>query len=334
MAATAQKIEAKNYDCCCSRRVSAHSGPATAREHHEHSAGQGNLLGDQQNDLKDADGVRDPVCGMLVDPHNTQHRYQFEGRTYYFCSEDCLSNFKAEPGKYLMKGPKGDGRLPEGAIYTCPMHPQIRQVGPGSCPICGMALEPVMATADAGPNAELVDMTRRFWIGTILSVPVMALEMGFHLIGLAHYMSQTTSNWLQMILATPVVVWSGGPFFVRGWNSLVSRNLNMFTLIAMGTGVACIYSIVATVAPQIFPEAFRIGGGAVAVYFEAAAVITVLVLLGQVLELRARENTSGAIRALLDLAPKTARRLLEGGARGRGSTRRSTCRRQAAGAAR
>ena len=194
------------------------------------------------------------------------------------------------------------------------MHPQIRQVGPGSCPICGMALEPVVATAEAGPNAELIDMSRRFWIGLVLSLPVVALEMGGHLTGLNHYVSQTTSNWIQMVLATPVVLWAGWPFFVRGWNSIITRNLNMFTLIAMGTGVAWVYSMVATLAPRIFPAAFQISGGAVAVYFEAAAVITVLVLLGQVLELRARESTSGAIRALLDLAPKTARRMRDDGA--------------------
>ena len=175
-------------------------------------------------------------------------------------------------------------------------------------------MEPVVATAEAGPNAELIDMSRRFWIGLVLSLPVVALEMGGHLTGLNHYVSQTTSNWFQMVLATPVVLWAGWPFFVRGWNSIVTRNLNMFTLIAMGTGVAWIYSMVATLAPGLFPAAFQISDGAVAVYFEAAAVITVLVLLGQVLELRARESTSGAIRALLDLAPKTARRLRDGGA--------------------
>jgi len=256
-----------------------------------------------------ANAVRDPVCGMVVDPQTTSHRHQFEGRTYYFCSAGCLSKFKAEPGKYLAGEPKAEAPVPEGAIYTCPMHPEIRRVGPGSCPICGMALEPVLATTETGPNPELVDMTRRFWIGTMLALPVVVLEMGFHFTGLAHYVSHTTSNWLQMILATPVVLWGGWPFFVRGWQSVVSRNLNMFTLIAMGTGVAWIYSIVATLVPGVFPAAFRGPEGAVAVYFEAAAVITVLVLLGQVLELRARETTSGAIRALLDLAPKTARRL-------------------------
>jgi Cu+-exporting ATPase len=250
---------------------------------------------------------------MVVDPHTTSHRHQFEGRTYYFCSAGCLSKFKAEPGKYLAGEPKAEAPVPEGAIYTCPMHPEIRRVGPGSCPICGMALEPVLATTETGPNPELVDMTRRFWIGTMLALPVVVLEMGFHFTGLAHYVSHTTSNWLQMILATPVVLWGGWPFFVRGWQSVVSRNLNMFTLIAMGTGVAWIYSIVATLVPGVFPAAFRGPEGAVAVYFEAAAVITVLVLLGQVLELRARETTSGAIRALLDLAPKTARRINDDG---------------------
>ena len=194
-----------------------------------------------------------------------------------------------------------------------PMHPQIRQVGPGACPICGMALEPVLASAEAAPNPELADMRRRLWIGALLALPVVVLEMGAHLTGLGHYLSQSISNWVQMILATPVVLWAGWPFFVRGWNSIVTRNLNMFTLIAMGTGVAWVYSVVATLFPEIFPAAFRTGGGAVAVYFEAAAVITVLVLLGQVLELRARESTSGAIRALLDLAPKIARRILSDG---------------------
>jgi len=252
---------------------------------------------------------------MTVDPHKTPHRHSYAGRTYYFCSAGCLATFSADPQKYVGQAqPKATEPLADGTIYTCPMHPQIRQVGPGSCPICGMALEPVIASAEAQPNAELIDMTRRFWIGLVLALPVVALEMGGHLTGLGHYVTQSASNWIQMILATPVVLWAGWPFFVRGWKSVVTRNLNMFTLIAMGTGVAWVYSIVATLAPEIFPAAFRIGGGAVAVYFEAAAVITVLVLLGQVLELRARETTSGAIRTLLDLAPKTARRISSDGA--------------------
>jgi P-type Cu+ transporter len=257
--------------------------------------------------------VRDPVCGMTVDPHKTPHRHEHGGRTYYFCSAGCRTRFSADPAKYLspaqaMPAPA----VPAGAIYTCPMHPQIRQVGPGACPICGMALEPELVTAETAPNAELADMKRRFWIGLVLSVPVVVLEMGGHLFNL-HMLMGTRSNWLQFLLATPVVLWCGWPFFVRGWQSLVTRNLNMFTLIAMGTGVAWLYSVVALLLPDLFPSAFRGPDGAVAVYFEAAAVITVLVLLGQVLELRAREQTSGAIRALLDLAPKTARRIMADG---------------------
>src|SRR5882757_9432423 len=194
------------------------------------------------------------------------------------------------------------------------MHPQIRQVGPGSCPICGMALEPEVASLDAPPNPELADMTRRFRVGLVLALPAVVLEMGGHLVGGHGLINQTLSNWIQLVFATPVVLWAGWPFFVRGWQSLLTRNLNMFTLIAMGTGVAYVYSLVGTVAPNIFPATFRGHGGAVAVYFEAAAVITVLVLLGQVLELRARDATSGAIKALLELAPKTARLVDENGA--------------------
>ena len=204
--------------------------------------------------------------------------------------------------------------VPEGTIYTCPMHPQIRQVGPGSCPICGMALEPELVSAETGPNPELADMSRRFWVGLVLTIPVLVLEMGGHLANLHLLIDQTWSNRIQFLLATPVVLWCGWPFLVRGWQSVVTRNLNMFTLIAMGTGVAWLYSVVAIAMPELFPAAFRGPDGAVAVYFEAAAVITVLVLLGQVLELRAREQTSGAIRALLDLAPRTARRVSADGA--------------------
>lgn len=203
--------------------------------------------------------------------------------------------------------PANDGSV----IYTCPMHPQIRQAEPGSCPICGMALEPEKVTGEQAPNAELIDMTRRFWIGLILTLPVFMLEMGGHLLNL-HILPPALSNWAQLVLATPVVLWAGWPFFQRGWASVVTRNLNMFTLIAMGTGIAWLYSIVATVTPDLFPDAFR-KNGVVAVYFEAAAVITVLVLLGQVLELRAREQTGGAIRALLRLAPATALRIVAGG---------------------
>jgi len=258
-----------------------------------------------------AEGVIDPVCGMTVDPHTAKHRADYRGHTYYFCSAGCREKFVADPQKYLVA--RQAETVPEGTIYTCPMHPQIRQVGPGSCPICGMALEPEIAGTEVGPNPELVDMTRRFWIGLVLSLPVVALEMGGHLTNLHMLLGKNLSNWIQFVLATPVVLWAGWPFFVRGWQSLVTRNLNMFTLIAMGTGVAWLYSVVAVLMPNLFPAAFRDTEGAVAVYFEAAAVITVLVLLGQVLELRAREATSGAIRALLDLAPKTARRVRDDG---------------------
>jgi P-type Cu+ transporter len=253
--------------------------------------------------------AKDPVCGMDVDPHTAKHRAEYAGHTYYFCSARCRERFVSEPARYLAPQAAKVQPVSEGTIYTCPMHPEIRQVGPGACPICGMALEPLMVTAELSANPELVDMTRRFWIALVLTIPVVALEMGGEITGLRALLGGQISNWAQLVFATPVVLWAGWPFFVRGWKSAASRNLNMFTLIALGTGVAWLYSVVATVAPGLFPLAFRGMDGAVAVYFEAAAVITVLVLLGQVLELRAREQTSGAIRALLDLAPKTARRI-------------------------
>lgn len=258
--------------------------------------------------------VRDPVCGMTVDPATSKHRFDYRGETWHFCSAGCRTKFAADPASYLEKHSKPKAAVPEGTIYTCPMHPEIRQVGPGSCPICGMALEPEIASLDAPPNPELADMTRRFWVGLVLALPAVVLEMGGHLVGGHGWVDPTLSNWIQFAFATPVVLWAGWPFFVRGWQSLVTRNLNMFTLIAMGTGVAYLYSVIGTVAPGVFPATFRGHGGAVAVYFEAAAVITVLVLLGQVLELRAREATSGAIKALLQLAPKTARRIGDDGA--------------------
>jgi Cu+-exporting ATPase len=258
--------------------------------------------------------VRDPVCGMTVDPATGEHRFDYRGETYHFCAAGCRTKFAADPLAYLEKDKRPKAALAEGTIYTCPMHPEIRQVGPGSCPICGMVLEPEVASLDAPPNPELADMTRRFWVGLALSLPAVILEMGGHLAGGHGLIDQTLSNWIQFAFATPVVLWAGWPFFVRGWQSLVTRNLNMFTLIAVGTGVAYAYSVVGTVAPGIFPATFRGHGGAVAVYFESAAVITVLVLLGQVLELRAREATSGAIKALLQLAPKTARRIGDDGA--------------------
>ena len=282
--------------------------------HAEHGHAHGHDHGHHAGVTESEDGafrVKDPVCGMMVDPHATKHRAEHDGHPYYFCSNGCRTKFEADPVRYVDPGraAKKADPVPEGTIYTCPMHPEIRQLGPGACPICGMALEPVLVGADKGPSEELVDMTRRFWIGLTLTLPVFALEMGGHLTGLLDLLGQQNSNWVQFVLATPVVLWGGWPFFVRAWASVRSRNLNMFTLIAMGTGVAWAYSVVATVAPGLFPQALRGHGGAVPAYFEAAAVITVLVLLGQVLELRARESTGGALRALLDLAPKTARRI-------------------------
>lgn len=249
----------------------------------------------------------DPVCDMKVDPQTATYKTNYRKQEFYFCAENCLKKFKTDPEKYL--SPKEEESAPQGTIYTCPMHPQIRHEGPGNCPICGMALEPEVITGEEGPSHELSDMTRRFWIGLALTLPVVALENAAHLLNL-HIVPPPVSNWIQFILATPVVLWTGKPFFERGWQSLKTRNLNMFTLIAMGTGVAWLYSLVATLAPGIFPAALM-KEGSVPVYFEAAAVITVLVLLGQVLELRAREKTGGAIRALLNLAPKTARRIKE-----------------------
>jgi Cu+-exporting ATPase len=256
-------------------------------------------------------GELDPVCGMTVDPHTAKLRADHHGHTYYFCSAGCRTKFIADPQKYL--GEREPEPVAAGTIYTCPMHPEIRQEGPGSCPICGMALEPEIAAPDTGPNPELVDMTRRFWIGLVLTLPVFTLEMGGHLAGPHNWVAPALSSYVQFAFSTPVVLWAGWPFFVRGWQSLLTRNLNMFTLVAMGTGVAYVYSLFATFAPGIFPDAFRGHGGSPAVYFEAASVITVLVLMGQVLELRARAATSGAIRALLDLAPKTARRVKDDG---------------------
>jgi Cu+-exporting ATPase len=260
--------------------------------------------------------VTDPVCGMQVDPATARHRFEHGEVTFHFCSAGCRTEFADEPAKYLSPKQEHKAHFTPGAIYTCPMHAEIRQAGPGSCPICGMALEPLAITAETEANPELADMTQRFWIGLALAVPVFALEMAGHLpgLGLHHVIAPDLSNWVQFILSTPVVLWAGWPFFRRGWDSLVHRSLNMFTLIALGTGTAWLYSVFATLASGAFPAGFHSTDGSVAVYFEAAAVITVLVLLGQVLELRAREQTGGAIRALLNLAPKTARRIAAVGA--------------------
>ena len=265
-------------------------------------------------------GATDPVCGMDVDRESVL-TLEHDGTAYHFCSQRCRDRFQQDPSAYA-QAVGGPGGIPpatspvrgEVAEWTCPMHPEIRRLGPGSCPICGMALEPVTVTADAGPSPELADMTRRFWVATALTIPIVILEMGRHFVPWLHdLIPATASVWAQLLLATPVVLWAGWPFFVRGWASVRTRNLNMFTLIAMGTGIAWLFSLVATLAPGIFPTSFRSDDGTVDVYFEAAAVITTLVLLGQVLELRAREQTSGAIKALLDLSPKTARRITDSG---------------------
>jgi Cu+-exporting ATPase len=300
-----EKDDAGNSGCgCASKQMGATKPAACCSGHggHDHT----------HHDEAGSPAARDPVCGMSVDPATSKHRFDHRGETFHFCSAGCRTKFAADPAKYLAPR-RAEPTAPTDAIYTCPMHPEIRQIGPGSCPICGMALEPEVASLDTGPNPELADMTRRFWIGGLLALPAVVLEMGGHLAGPHNWIDPTLSNWIQLVFATPVVLWAGWPFFVRGWQSLRTRNLNMFTLIAMGTGVAYGYSLVGTIAPQLFPADFRGHGGAVPVYFEAAAVITVLVLLGQVLELRAREATSGAIKALLQLAPKTARRVGDDG---------------------
>jgi len=261
--------------------------------------------------------ANDPVCGMDVDTA-AGYRSEHGGRTYTFCSDRCLTKFESNPKQYLDAPPAHSAAAAspadEAVEYTCPMHPEIRQLGPGSCPICGMALEPVVVTAASGPNPELTDMSRRFWIALVLSVPVVVLEMGRDLFSsLDDLIAPSPAMWAQLVLATPVVLWAGWPFFTRGWASIRTMQLNMFTLIAMGTGVAWLFSVVATITSDLFPASLRGMDDTVDVYFEPAAVITVLVLLGQVLELRAREQTSGAIRALLDLTPKTARRITPDG---------------------
>ena len=247
---------------------------------------------------------------MKVKIEGAKNTTVHEGQTYYFCNPKCLHKFTANPAHYL-KPEEAPPTAPvaPGTIFTCPMHPEIRQVGPGSCPICGMALEPAEISLDDGPNEELVDMTRRLWIGGALAVPLVALDMGGHLFGLHGLLPHGVMPWLLMALATPVVLWAGWPFFLRGWQSVRTGHLNMFTLIALGTGVAWIYSVVATMAPGLFPAGLRGADGSVPVYFEPAAVIVVLVLVGQVLELRARDATGGAIKALLGLAPRTALRI-------------------------
>lgn len=296
---------------------------------------------------------QDPVCGMPVEPSTAAGTYVYGETTYLFCSPRCLEQFRAHPVQYVAPSRDAPASAPvAGAVYTCPMHPEVRQDGPGACPFCGMALEPVVAavprtqttyvcpmrpkivrsepgfcpicgmalvprtvSVEEEDNPELVDMTRRFWISLLLTTPLLVLAMSDMLPGrpVQHAFSPRLLTWCQFIFATPVVLWGGWPFFARGWASMVNRSLNMFTLIAIGTGAAYLSSVLATLMPEIFPASFRTHSGDVTVYFEAAAVITTLVLLGQVLELRARSQTSSAIKALLGLAPKTARRLRDDG---------------------
>jgi P-type Cu+ transporter len=264
--------------------------------------------------------VNDPVCGMTVDPATAEHRAEHAGHSYSFCSAKCRDKFTAEPERYVSAphdGTPGAAAPVKGSelLWTCPMHPQIVRKEPGSCPICGMALEPMTPAAGEAANPELRDMTRRFWVGVALSLPLLGMAMAEDFLrpAFARLLAPRAAVWVELALATPAVLWCGWPFFRRGWASLVARHLNMFTLIALGTGVAYAYSVVAAVLPGLFPVSFRLPDGTVPVYFEAAAVIVTLVLLGQVLELRARSQTNSAIRALLDLAPKTARIIRDGG---------------------
>ena len=256
----------------------------------------------------------DPVCGMSVERATARHFTRHEGKGFYFCSAGCKGKFEAEPEKYLGDRPAPEP-MPKGTQYTCPMHPEIVRDKPGSCPICGMALEPMgVPTGDEGPNPELIDFTRRLWVSAVLSIPLLLITMG-PMVGLPfrEWLGERTAAWTELVLATPVVLWAAIPFFHRGYESIVNRSPNMWTLISIGVGTAYVYSVVATLFPDIFPHQFRGHGGSVPVYFEAAAVIVALVFLGQVLELKARERTGSAIRALLDLAPKTARRIADDG---------------------
>jgi len=276
---------------------------------HAHDAHRGHHHGDHESGNK----VKDPVCGMMVDPAAGKPHMTYKGHEYHFCSDSCHGKFKADPEKYLTAQSAATPAI-KGAQYTCPMHPEVIRDEPGSCPICGMALEPVMPSLDDGPNPELVDFTRRFWVSAICSIPLLIVTMG-PMLGLPvrEWIGEQRTVWLEFLLATPVVLWAALPFFKRGVDSFKNRSPNMWTLIMIGVGAAYLYSVVAILFPDMFPHSFRGHGGSVPVYFEAAAVIVTLVFLGQVLELRARERTGSAIRALLDLAPKTARRIAADG---------------------
>jgi P-type Cu+ transporter len=263
------------------------------------------------------DTVTDPVCGMKVEPDKAAGHHEHDGTTYHFCSEGCLDKFKEDPESYLDSEKRAAKKkaAPKDAMYTCPMHPEVRQKGPGDCPKCGMALEPETPGLGEEDDSELRDMRRRFWIGVVFTLPILIYTMGEMIPGVSFetILPHEYSLWFQFILATPVVLYCGAVFFKRAWNSIVHWNLNMFTLIGIGAGVAYVYSIVALFVPDFFPPAFRMEDGMVPVYFEAAAVIITLVLLGQVLELKARSRTSSALKSLLELAPKTARRINKDG---------------------
>jgi Cu+-exporting ATPase len=276
----------------------------THAEHHAHAHG-----GQHAESV-----LKDPVCGMNV-TEQSAHRADHAGRTYYFCSAKCLHKFEAEPARYAAKASPTPVPAPQapdappGTIYTCPMHPEVRQDHPGECPKCGMTLEPELPSLDDEESPELTDFKRRFWWTLPFTVVVTFLAMGGHRLEL---FEPATQNWVELVLTLPVALWAGWPFYARGARSVVQRSPNMWTLIGLGTGVAFVYSVVATVAPQVFPATFVVDGR-VAVYFEAAAVIISLTLLGQVLELKARSQTSAAIKSLLGLAPKTARRIAADG---------------------
>ncbi len=278
---------------------------------HDHPAKPAHDGGGCDSGAASTKTARDPVCGMMVDPVATPHHAEHDGHGYHFCSADCRAKFVAHPENYPADGPRAEPKAAPSAIWTCPMHPEIRRNGPGSCPICGMALEPEEPSLDDGPNPELIDFTRRVRVAGALTVPLLAVSMLTEMLGI-HLLSEALSPWVQLVLTAPIVLWAGRPFFERGWRSLRTRHLNMFTLVSIGVGAAFLYSLVATLAPGIFPATFRMHG-MVPVYYEAAGVVVTLVLLGQVLELRARAATGRAIRALMDLAPKTARRVLADG---------------------
>ncbi|MEO3997809.1 heavy metal translocating P-type ATPase [Mesorhizobium sp. CAU 1732] len=307
--------EAVVRDPVCGMTVDSNAGKPTAEHagHTYHFCSQGcrtKFAAKPETYLT----ATDPVCGMQVDRASAKHFTRHEGTGFYFCSAGCKAKFEAEPAKYLGDRPPPEP-MPQGTQYTCPMHPEIVRDKPGSCPLCGMALEPMgVPTGDEGPNPELIDFTRRLWVSALLSVPLLIIAMG-PMIGLPvrDWLGERTAIWMELALATPVVLWAAFPFFHRGWESITNRSPNMWTLISIGVGAAYIYSVIATLFPDLFPHQFRGHGDTVPVYFEAAAVIVTLVFLGQVLELRARERTGSAIRALLDLAPKTARRIAEDG---------------------